>query len=237
MKPWHNPNTLQYTKDVDKARRLLREAWQEGYQNRTLKYSYIAGWDWCRIAGEQLQSDLAKIGISMELVAQASPARREGLNRPETAHDLYIVRWFPFYPDPASYLPVYYESTKWPPAGKNYGFVKISSVDSLLKEAAMESNRNRRIELYHRVQDILSEEAVAVQMWIETNVITYREWLKNVTYLPYDDLTQSYYDLYKEGKPASMRLPAKGIASIFFTSIVARRDVESFLGSYVSEMA
>lgn len=75
-------------------------------------------------------------------------------------------------------------SSQWSPGGVNRNRYKNSEVDKLVEEGRVAMSRERRKEVYAKVQELVLDELPYVPLWYEKNVVVYRDDLRNVTLRP-----------------------------------------------------
>jgi len=197
-----SPNTTQYTKDMEKAREeLAKSAYPQG--GFTLSYLYCAGLEEERKVGELLQSCLRDLNIQVTIEEQTWATLTATTTNPETARHIVALYEFVFAPDPHFSEYDRFHSSRIPPGGYNWDYYNNSIVDKLLDEAVTELDRNRRAELYHQVDQILVDDAVAVFAWEETKIVTMGAWVHGFVPNPCLVETFDFYDMYivKEEKP------------------------------------
>jgi peptide/nickel transport system substrate-binding protein len=79
-------------------------------------------------------------------------------------------------------------SSQWAPDGVNRNRYKNAVVDKLVEEGRVAMSRERRKEVYAKVQEIALAELPYVPLWYEKNVVVYRNNLKGVKLRPDGDL-------------------------------------------------
>jgi len=75
-------------------------------------------------------------------------------------------------------------SSQWAPKGVNRNRYKNDTVDELVSKARVTMDREKRKELYAKVQEIVLDELPYVPLWYEKNVVVYRDDLKDVKLRP-----------------------------------------------------
>lgn len=88
-------------------------------------------------------------------------------------------------------------SSQQPPVGVNRNRYKNAEVDRLVFEGRVSMSRERRREVYARVQGIVLDELPYVPLWYEKNVVVYRDDLKNVRLRP-DGALYTLIDIEKK---------------------------------------
>ena len=72
------------------------------------------------------------------------------------------LRWEADYPDPRDFLDILFHSE----SSINWGAYSNPEVDAILEEARPEPDVLRRIELYHRAEQLIVSDAAWVPMWL-----------------------------------------------------------------------
>lgn len=159
----NNKNTgYGYTFDPVKARQLLADA---GYPNGeglpeimlATTSSYL---DLCRYIQQQL--DL--IGIKVKIDVNPPAALREQIAQGKS--NWFRGSWIADYPDAENYLSLFY-TPNHAPAGPNYTHYSNPTFDSLYDKAKMETNTYRRMEMYHRMDSILMDDAPVIVLYYD----------------------------------------------------------------------
>jgi peptide/nickel transport system substrate-binding protein len=94
----------QYQYDLEKAKALLAEAgYEDGFE---LLLTYLAGDEAEKNAAELYKSELAKIGVELELRSMPWDSQWEmaKATNPEDRQDIYLFYWWPDIPSPYSFL-------------------------------------------------------------------------------------------------------------------------------------
>lgn len=187
--------TFQYSKDLEKAREeLSKSAYPQG--GFTLTYLYCAGLEEERRVGELLQICLRELNINVEIEAQTWATLTATTTNPATARHIVALYEFVFAPDPHFCLYDRFHSSRIPPGGYNWDYYSNPEVDKLLDSALLETDQNKRAQLYHQVDQILVEEAVALFAWEETKIVTMGTWVHGFVPNPCLVETFNFYDMY-----------------------------------------
>jgi peptide/nickel transport system substrate-binding protein/oligopeptide transport system substrate-binding protein len=84
--------------------------------------------------------------------------------------------------DPDNFLYVLLDSDNWGSKG-NYSFYKNDEVDKLLAGARVETDWDKRIELYQHAEKLIVEDAPWVFLFFYSTSLLPQEWVKGI-YLP-----------------------------------------------------
>ncbi len=147
--PGYDPELAGYEYDPAKAAAEMRAAgYGPGRPEPTVKLVFAPMRNGRQIA-EQVQSDLGKIGIKVQLRQMDFAALRESTERGEP--DLFRIAWVADYPDPDNFLYVLFHSSQKPVEG-NRSRLKDPQVDKLLDAARAERDEQKRLDLYRQAE-------------------------------------------------------------------------------------
>jgi len=190
MSSWaYDQNIARYNYDPRKAEQLLDAAGfprNPGASGMRLKLTLKTSTEEAsRILGAALQEQWRKVGVDLEL----RPLEFATLFSDMTSGNfqLYTLRWIGANNDPDTFFEYIFDSKMIPPAGANRGHYRNPEVDALLDKARLESNQQKRRDLFRQVQKIISEDLPYVSLWFMDNVSVYRKRISNVQLSPTGD--------------------------------------------------
>ena len=113
---------------------------------------------------EALQGMWAKVNLNLEIDQMESGVFSQAIfgspqQKVEQGIQCVFASWSSEDLDPDYQLGPLYQTKAWSPAGANLGFYSNPHLDELLEKAAGELNSERRTELYHQAQQIISDDA------------------------------------------------------------------------------
>ena len=151
-----------YSYNPEKARLLLAEAgFPEGRGLEEIKLQTNASYlDLC----EYLQSELSKIGISIQVEVSPPSTLRQAMATGKV--DFFRASWIADYPDAENYLSLFYSSNA-APNGPNYSHFSSSVFDSLYDASASAVNDSLRIVMYRKMDSIIMKEASIVPLFYD----------------------------------------------------------------------
>ena len=193
--PGHNDNLPVFKQDIEKAKQLMTES---GVATPlTLEYVYETGQEDRRMVGELLQSNLAEIGINLEIhtLPWESIWGRVSAEDKSQTPDLTANGWWPDYADVQDYLYPMYHSSQWPPASLNIGFYGNTEVDKLLDEALAEPDEAARNTLYEKAQELIVNDVASLDLYQKTMTIMMRDWVTGFVYNPIYTEAFNLYDM------------------------------------------
>ena len=171
-----------YTRfDPDQARHLLAEARRvNGGPIPALKLAMPGTDTTVRQMGEFFRIQMGRIGLEVEVDYMTWPKFQDATKT--RSHQLFALGWLADYPDAQNFLLLFYGPNRSP--GPNACNYENPAFDALYDEAVAIPELERRIPLYHRMEDIVIEDCP----WLLTTyrlvyVLNY-EWLNN--YYPND---------------------------------------------------
>ena len=154
--PGYNPDLKGYEHDPEKAKRLLTEA---GYPDG-FEVTYWTTNDEAAVQlAQSIQEDLKKIGVTMNIKQVTFPTYLTATGRRNRVAFAYSS-WLQDYPDPQNFLEVKFHSKEIAEENSNNdAFYSNPEVDRLLDEARQELDREKRLELYRKTEEIIVEDA------------------------------------------------------------------------------
>ena len=154
-----------YTHDTATARRLLTEA---GHGNGLDLKLWRSGSNVVlgRVA-QAIQSDLAAVGIRVELVTRDAASQREAARKGEA--DMAILDWWADYPDAENFLAPLFHSANHGPGG-NYAFYTDAVTDSMLDLAQRTLDEGDRTALYRAIDERVYRAAPWLYLWFPVDL-------------------------------------------------------------------
>lgn len=155
----HHDNSDVWGYDVEQAKDLLADAGYPGGFETTMVINAVNS----STAAEIIQNMLGQIGIEVEILAYDFSNWLDAIVNGK--QDMYIGGWTAVTGD-ADYalrLPFHSDNVG---SGGNRSFYSNPEVDTLLEQAQVEMDQDVRLQLYKEVQEILSEDAVYINMQI-----------------------------------------------------------------------
>jgi len=151
-----------YTYQPEKARQLLIDAgYPQGTGLEEIKLQTNASYlDLC----EYLQSELAKIGITIKVEVSPPSTLRQAMATGKV--DFFRASWIADYPDAENYLSLFY-SANAAPNGPNYSHFASRQFDSLYVLSAAAVIDSLRESLYHQMDSIVMTEAPIVPLFYD----------------------------------------------------------------------
>jgi len=149
-----------YSYNIEKAKQLLKEA---GYPNgEGLPKITLATNAAYQDLGTYLTKQLAEIGLKVDMEINQSSFLRQMMVKGEV--DFFRGSWIADYPDGENFLTVFYGGNPAPP---NYTRFKNAQYDQLYQQALTTNNNEERFSLYHKMENILIEEAPVVPLFYD----------------------------------------------------------------------
>ena len=164
------------------AKKLLAEA---GFPTGLPKASggtlWLADNERYRRIAEAIQSDLAGVGIPIELRAVTFREYLEGYRKQA---DCWFGGWYPDYPDAGNFLEPVLHSRAIPPKGSNAARYRSQSVDSLLDTAHKTPAGDDRNKLYLQAEMAILNDAPWIPLLYEVEARYFREGVTGVSVHP-----------------------------------------------------
>jgi len=114
-----------------------------------------------RFAAEAMAEDLREVGILLEIQSLEWGSFYSDVKKGN--FDLFSLNWIGI-KDPDAYR-LRFESSATPPFGFNRGWYSNPALDALLRTGAEETDREKRKEIYSKVQSIVSEDVPYINLW------------------------------------------------------------------------
>ncbi len=151
-----------YEYNLPKAKQLLAEA---GYPNGkglpALTLSTTATYlDLCKY----VQQQLGLAGIAINIDVNPPGALREQMAQSKV--QWFRGSWIADYPDAENYLSLFY-SKNFAPQGPNYTHFANAEFDRLYQQSKAETNDSARVELYKRMNKLVTDEAPVVVLYYD----------------------------------------------------------------------
>jgi peptide/nickel transport system substrate-binding protein len=184
----YEPDITRYGYDPQQAERLLdsaglpRRAENNGMRIRlALKTSTEES---TRLLGAVLQEQWRKVGVDLELRSMEPATLFADIARGD--FELFTLRWIGANNDPEFYE-FAFSSKRIPPMGGNRGHYRNPEIDALLDQARIESDQDKRRELFAKVQKIIAEDLPYISLWFMDNVSVHRKRVSDVQISPTGD--------------------------------------------------
>ncbi len=154
-----------YSYDTTEARRLLRAA---GFADGFAVQLWRSGTniELGRVA-QAIQTQLAAIGIRVEIVSRDASSMREAVRKGDT--DMAILDWWADYPDADNFLYPLFHSASFGPGG-NYSFYSDPVTDSLILRARRTVDQHAREALYRQIDGRVFQAAPWLYLWFPADV-------------------------------------------------------------------
>lgn len=183
---WGRDDSIKgYTYDVNKAKELLAAS-GENVTEMTLLYSGHAPFD--EAEALIIQNNLSQLGIKVNLEKVAWATFRQRADKGD--FQMALGTWSPDYSDPQFFLSYWLDSSYWGLPG-NRSFYKNDSVDKMLREAEVMTDKDKRTEIYKKVQAIAFDEAPYLFLF-QTDVLT--PMRANIKGFSYNPMLDSMFD-------------------------------------------
>jgi ABC-type transport system substrate-binding protein len=175
QKDFKNP----YGFDLERGKRLIAEA---GYPNgidpktgRPLEFTLdvSGGGSWERQSAEFEQQCLERLGVRIKIIENTFARQTEKMDQGN--YQLASAGWGADYPDPENYYFLLY-SKNFPPAGANYARYSNPEFDALYEKMAQMENTPERLELVHKMNQFIGEEAPMIFNFNKAYYVVVQPW-------------------------------------------------------------
>ncbi|MCL1912656.1 MAG: ABC transporter substrate-binding protein [Eubacteriaceae bacterium] len=188
-----NPSLERYETNLEKAKELLEQAGYPGGGGLRFTCQTETGADDYGKVVELFQSDMAKIGITIDIQVLSWATIADMLQTPEGAADMFITGVYPDFPDPDNALYAQFHTSGI--GNINQSFYMNEEVDKLLDQARRTIDDTEREALYYEIQTIVNEDAPCLFVLVRDMMQTYRAWVNGYVYNPF--VTRTYYPISK----------------------------------------
>ena len=195
----YDPSIPPYPHDPTRARQLLAEA---GYANGfDVTYSYAKDEIAYKLS-QSIQSDLAEVGVRVRLSPMTFPAYITAVGRNELPFS--FTGWTMDYPDPSNFLETKFHSKMIAAenANNDTGYSN-PEVDRLLDEAHRETDHQKRLATYNRVERILHDDCPWIWHYHQIDVNVRQPYLMNA--VPHPVWLRSFRDAWLDDPRSSSR--------------------------------
>jgi ABC-type transport system substrate-binding protein len=194
--PGYNRNLKGYDYDPDQARKLLKEA---GFVNdpKNPIVLWYANMVWYPKGAQSIQADLKKVGMDIGLKSVTYPELKTAGGQRKNLK-LSIMGWLQDYPDPSNFLDVLFHSKGIRETSSlNRAFYSNPKVDALLNDAATEQNRQKRLQMYQRIEQMVMNDAPWVPLVHTERYVVTQPWIKDYQLHPMWSARYEYVSVTK----------------------------------------
>ena len=185
----------QYSFDLQEAKTLLAQA---GYPrgNFSMVIWHLT-YDDMRRAAAVFQGGLQQLGIDAKIQQVTGGALFDAINSadPKKMPDALTLYWIPDFADPLNFLYPVFATASIGKGGYNGSLYSNPAYDSLIGMAFGEPNRDKRIAIYKKAQEILVEDAP--HLWIADlhNIVATSNTVTGYVFNPYLPQTFNYHGM------------------------------------------
>ncbi|MCS5735819.1 ABC transporter substrate-binding protein [Herbiconiux daphne] len=179
----------QPTFDLDRAKQIVDE---NGLAGTTVTMTYLEATAEMEQAAALLQSNLAEIGITLELQAVTYPQFAELNSSADTRSQLEMIYAFPPYPDASAVMYQLYDST-FIDGGQNWAAYSNPEVDTLVETARTETDQAAACDMYQQAQKLVVADDVSLNMANSNTVAIMNDRVQGFTYQPSHHQTVDVY--------------------------------------------
>jgi ABC-type transport system substrate-binding protein len=167
LMPCYNPHLRTWPYDPARARKLLAQAgYPHGFKTTITANATAASQ---AIVEQVMQRDLARIGIKATIRIATGSTYTTMISTPK-AVAIGDTGWTLDFPDPSDFIDPILTSTAAVPGGSNFAFYRNPTVDALAAQADHTLNQTQRCTLYHRIEQIIVDDAPWVPLYTPVHV-------------------------------------------------------------------
>jgi peptide/nickel transport system substrate-binding protein len=178
----YEPGIRRYDYDPQQAERLLDSAGfprQPAMNGMRVKVALKTSTEESsRLLASVLQEQWRKVGVELDVrpLEFATLFSDMALG----SFQMFTLRWIGANNDPDTFFDYVFDSKKMPPAGANRGHYRNPRMDTLLEEARVEGDQEKRKEKFSEVQKIIAEDLPYVSLWFMDNVSVHRKRISDL---------------------------------------------------------
>lgn len=178
--PGHNDQVMVYEHDLAKAKEYMQKA---GVQvNRKFSYGYPPTAATNEKIGLLLQSNLAEIGIDVELKPNTWATLVQMVSKPDSSPDFFAVFHTAKYPSPDGHTYLMYHPNAWG-TYMSASWYKNDQASKLMEQARTTGDTEKRYALYKQAQEIIVNDAASLWIANPLHRISYRDWVKGYEFI------------------------------------------------------
>ncbi len=192
--PGYDPDLPEQQRyDLTRAREEMRLAGHPNGLPEPVEV-WLGTGDISRFYGELIQSDLAAIGIRVELKQVAFPVFLAETGKPRTAQMLFSG-WSMDFPDPSNFLDILFHSGSIRDTDStNRSFYSNPELDRILDTARVEQDREARIAMYREASRIIASDAPWAFVCSNLQMEVWQPYVRN--YRPHAVWSNFYRDIW-----------------------------------------
>jgi peptide/nickel transport system substrate-binding protein len=199
-KVWgHNKSLFQYSQDLEKAKQLLKQA-NFSQNGKKLLFTYESAIEEQKKLAELFKSDLAKIGVEVELRGMPWESQWElsKSTKADDRQDMMTLRWWPSYCDPYDWAYSLFHTQEY--IQYNLAYWENSEFDQLVDQATEVSvlEREKSIAMFHQAQQIMIDENPAIFVYDKNSKIVTHKSLKGFKDNPAYSNVVFFHETYPE---------------------------------------
>jgi peptide/nickel transport system substrate-binding protein/oligopeptide transport system substrate-binding protein len=203
--PGHRPEADQDPHDLERAKQLLAEAGYPGGQGLPPLVVWCNNQEAYLRVTQQVQSDLAKLGVTLELRTLDWAAYLDLIEATETENTqaaFFRMGWIADIPDPDNFLTVMLSRDFWGPKG-NYTRYFNPELEQLIDAARTESDVARRMAMYQEAERIAMEDAAIMPVYFYGEEALVKPYVKGFLLSPQGDWAAPMEDVWLEAPAGS----------------------------------
>ena len=195
----HSKSLFQYTQDLEKAKKLLKQA-NFSQKGQKLLLTYESAIEAQKKLAELYKSDLGKIGVEVELRGMPWESQWElsKSTKVEDRQDMMTLRWWPTYCDPYDWSYSLFHTQEY--IQYNLSYWESAKFDQLVDQANEISvaERDKSVDMYHQAQQVLIDESPALFVYDKQSKIVTHKSLKGFKDNPAYSNVVFFHETYPE---------------------------------------
>ncbi|GAP62363.1 oligopeptide transport system substrate-binding protein [Ardenticatena maritima] len=180
--PGYNPDVRAYDYDPDAARQALAESSYGSAENLPDITLHISGAGGAVPRSVEAMVDMWKENLGVEVAIEQTEWATFlfDLQRDPNPYQMFNLGWIADYPDPQNFLEILFACDS---LDNHFGYCN-PQVDELLKEAAVERDETRRLQLYQQAEELILRDAPLIPLSYGKEYWLVKPWVQGLRFPP-----------------------------------------------------
>ncbi len=180
--PGYNPDVRAYEYDPEAAKRALAESSYGSAENLPDITLHISGAGGAVPRSVEAMVDMwqQNLGIQVAIEQTEWATFLFDLQRDPNPYQMFNLGWIADYPDPQNFLEILFACDS---LDNHFGYCN-PQVDELLKEAAVERDETRRLDLYQQAEALILQDAPLIPLSYGKEYWLVKPWVKGLRFSP-----------------------------------------------------
>lgn len=161
--PGYSPDVQGYEYDPEQAQQLLSESSYGGAENLPDITLHVSGRGGAPPQTIEAIAEMLKQNLGIEVAIEQTEWATflSDINRDPNPYQVFSIGWIADYPDPQNFIEILFSCD----SRDNHTGYCNSDADTLMDQAANETNEAERFDLYNQAEQIILDDAPVVPLW------------------------------------------------------------------------